>query len=74
MDDRLRGLTQIPGKEAQGIYLQELREQCAMLEAQLLQAAESGSVHLQALVEGYIAARDELEFQSVRQALGFYRP
>ena len=51
MDDRLRGLTQIPGKEAQGIYLQELREQCAMLEAQLLQVAESGSVHLQALVE-----------------------
>ena len=45
-----------------------------MLEAQLLQAAESGSVYLQTLVEGYIAARDELEFQSVRQALGFYRP
>ena len=74
MDDRLRGLTQIPRKEAQGIYLQELREQCAILEEQLRQSVESCSSHIQMLLEGYIAARDELEFQSVRQALGFHHP
>ena len=73
MDDRLHGLSKIPGREEQGLYLQELREQCALLEAQLWQEAENGSPRLQNLLEGYIAARDELEFQSVRQALGFGR-
>ena len=43
MDDRLHGLSKIPGREEQGLYLQELREQCALLEAQLWQEAENGS-------------------------------
>ena len=73
MAERLRGLAHIPGKEAQGMYILDLREQCIILEEQLRQAAESSSDHLQTLLESYIAARDELEFQSVRQALGFYR-
>ena len=73
MDERLRGLAHIPGKEAHGMYILDLREQCIILEEQLRQAAESSSDHLQTLLESYIAARDELEFQSVRQALGFYR-
>ena len=71
MDDRLHGLSKIPGQEEQGLYLHELREQCALLEAQLWQEAENSSDRFQILLEGYIAARDELEFQSVRQALGF---
>lgn len=68
MDDRLKDLDRLG---EYGVYLQELRQQCAELELQLRWEAEKGSDRLQMLLDGYIAARDELEFQSVRQALRF---
>ena len=72
MDNRLSNLYQLPdpyGK--QNLYLMELRAQCAQLEDALLDATEGLPDHVQMLIQGYIAARDELEFQSVKAALRF---
>ena len=72
VDKRLSDLYDLPNYYGeQNIYLLELREECGRLEYQLLDAAEDLPQHLKTLIEGYIATRDELEFQSVKVALRF---
>ena len=72
MDRRLSDLyTLADPQEQQDLYLLELRDHCARLEYQLLEAAEQQSFEWQMMIEGYIAVRDELDFQSVRAALRF---
>ena len=72
MDNRLTDLYHLPDPyEEQNLYLLDLRAECARLEDALLDAAESLPEHAQMLLQGYISARDELEFQSVKAALRF---
>ena len=72
MDRRLSDLyTLADPQEQQDLYLLELRDHCARLENQLLEAAEQQSFEWQMMIEGYIAVRDELDFQSVKAALRF---
>ena len=72
MDNRLTDLYHLPDPYGeQNLYLLELRAECARLEDALLDAAEGLPEHAQMLLQGYIAARDELEFQSVKVALRF---
>lgn len=72
MDKRLSNLYTLPDQNGeQNLYLLELRDHCSRLEYELLEAAEGLPAHLRVLIEGYIEIRDELEFQSVKAALGF---
>lgn len=72
MDKRLSNLYTLPDQNGeQSLYLLELRDHCSRLEYELLEAAEGLPAHLRVLIEGYIEIRDELEFQSVKAALGF---
>ncbi len=72
MDDRLRDLYTIPESILpQDVYMEDLALQCHHLEEQV-QAVLAGLPHRErAILEAYIAARDELAFQSVKQALHF---
>ena len=71
MDQRLAQLCDMPYPyDEQNQFLFELREECQRLEYLLLDAAEDTS-QLKMLLGSYIAARDELEFQSVKAALRF---
>ena len=72
MDTRLRDLYTLPEKkDVQEIYLQDLSIQCANLEERVRYLMESMPIQQRQLLENYIAARDELEFQSVKRALRF---
>ena len=72
MDKRLSNLYTLPDQNGeQSLYLLELRDHCSRLEYELPEAAEGLPAHLRLLIEGYIEIRDELEFQSVKAALGF---
>ena len=71
MDNRLSQLCDLPYPyDAQNQLILELREECQRLEYSLLDAAEEFS-QFKILLESYIAARDELEFQSIKVALRF---
>lgn len=72
MTEHLDGLyhLQEPLSE-QELYLQDLAEQCAVLEEQVRQMAENMPVQKRHLIEDYIAMRDDLEVQSVRKAIRF---
>lgn len=72
MDSRLRDLYTLPDLQMeQEIYLLDLSEQCAYLEERLRYWMETLPEQQKQLLESYIAARDELEFQSVKRALRF---
>ncbi len=70
MNHRLQDLYDLPPQE---LYLLELVEQCARLEARLIAASAEMSDKDRRLIESYIELKDELEFQSVKRALKFSR-
>lgn len=70
MENRLRVLYTLPDVQLeQDIYLLDLSEQCAHLEERLHGWMATLPQEQQLLLKSYIAARDELEFQSVKRAL-----
>ncbi len=70
MDDRLKDLYQMPEDVMpRQAYIEELRYQCEWLEQEITNAPLPPPVS--AALESYIYARDELEFQLVKRALGF---
>lgn len=70
MDNRIRDLYTLPNsRDVQELYLLDLSLQCAYLEERVKYVMESMPVQQRQLLEEYISARDELEFQSVRRAL-----
>jgi len=72
VEERLNDLYDAPGQYLpQDVYLQDLAEQCAGLEARVRALAEQLSAEDRLLQESYIDRRDELEYQSVRAALRF---
>ena len=72
--NRLRDLYTLPMKiDEQEIYLLDLRMQCTFLEERVKYEMESMPVQQRQLLEEYIAARDELEFHSVKRALRLKR-
>lgn len=72
MEERLKELYRIPEKVLpQDSYLQDLAEQCANLEARVLDMMENLSTHDRQVLESYLDMRDELEYQTVKTALRF---
>ena len=72
MDNRLTDLYHLPDPYGeQNLHLLELQAECSRLEDALVNSAECLPDRVQMLLQGYIAARDELEFQSVKAALRF---
>lgn len=70
MDQRLEGLYHIPNiADYEDVCLQTLRENCVVLEAQLVELSERLSEQDRQIIEAYLEVRDELEFQSVKTAL-----
>ena len=67
MNGKLQDLYALP--EGMDPALMELREHCAVLEERVLQLAQSLPWEDRALLEAWIAARDELDFQTVKKAL-----
>ncbi len=68
MKDRLQDLYDLPPKD---LYLLDLVDQRACLEAQVLEIAEELPMEKKAILEAYIEVQNELEFQSVKRALKF---
>lgn len=74
MEERLHNLYTLPEiEDEQESYILDLRSQCGHLEDRVRRLAASLPIHQQQLLADYIAARDELEFQSVKRALRFCR-
>lgn len=72
MDSRLKDLYTIPERVAeQECYLQDLSEQCAVLEERVRSIAQTLPWKQQAVIEDYLQIRDELEVQSVKVAMKF---
>ncbi len=70
MDPRLSDLYRLPQDlTEQDIYLMDLASHCAYLETQVRAIVDSLPPNEQAILESYLDARDELEFQSVKRAL-----
>ncbi len=70
MDPRLSDLYKLPQDLAeQDIYLQDLAAHCAHLENRVLGILDSLCPDDRAVIEDYIEARNELEYQSVKRAL-----
>ncbi len=63
MDKRLQELYDIPENVLpQDLYLQDLVEQCGILEAQMQELLQLLPDPYQQQLQAYIAVRDELEF------------
>ncbi len=72
MNDILRDLPELPEENLeQDYYLMELRQQCADLEERVQEILNGLADSERCTLQSYIALRDELEFQSVKQALRF---
>lgn len=75
MDNRLKDLYHIPEKvlpsRPQDIYLEDLALQCTHAEERLRNMMTELSTKHRQIVEEYINLRDELEFQTVKQAMRF---
>ncbi len=70
MESRLSDLYRLPQDlTEQDIYLQDLAVQCAHLESRVLGLMDSLSPEDRSILEAYIAARNDLEFCSVKRAL-----
>ena len=72
MNERLYDLYHIPSHILpQEVYLMDLAEQCANLEAHVRELAVKLSARDRKMLVGYLELRDELEYQSVKTALRF---
>lgn len=72
MNEKLADLYQIPEQSLpQDMYLLDLAEHCAHLEARVRVLAERLPDAERELLESYLDIRDELEYQSVKLALRF---
>lgn len=72
MDQRLNALYTIPQSILpQEIHLEDLSQQCAEIEQQLRDRISSFPAETQALLDLYISLRDELEFQTAKQAMRY---
>ena len=70
MNERIRDLYAIPNiTEQEDVCLQTLLEHCIVLEEQLRELSEKLSDHERQIVEAYLDARNEMEFQTVKIAL-----
>ena len=67
MDARLTDFYTIPENVVhQNIYLEDLSEQCAVMEERVRTIAKELPVRQRAVIEDYLNIRDELEFQTVK--------
>ena len=74
MGSRMKDLYDFPESiDEQDIYIQDLAEQCAVLAGRVQEMMESLPEEKRQLLEAYIEAMDELEFQSVKKAMRFGR-
>lgn len=74
MEARLADLYPLADRELQGqIYLQDLSEQCAHLELQVLKIMQKLPPSERQILQAYIDLRNELEFQSVKIAMKLAR-
>lgn len=72
MDDRLKSLYTIPDTVVpQDLYLLDLSEQCAVMEARVRAIAQCLPPRQRATIEAFLDLRDELEFQSVKIAMQY---
>ena len=74
MDNRLRDLYALTEcANTEDVDLENLRWECGHLEEQVILLMDSLPLPQQLLLQDYISARDELEFQLVKRALRFGR-
>lgn len=70
MDDRITGLYQLPDiSQYEDVRLLSLKENCAMLEAQVYDILPRLSEQDRYVIEAYIGLRDDLEYETVKAAL-----
>lgn len=67
MNERINNLYEFPDRE--DFALLELAEHCAALEERVLLLADKLSWEDRSVLEAWIDARNELEYQTVRKAL-----
>ena len=72
MDDRLKDFYTIPERVVhQDIYLQDLSEQCAVMEERVRTIAQGLPERQRMIIEDFLNIRDELEFQTVKVAMQY---
>lgn len=72
MDDRIMDLYRLPDiSEYEEVHLLTLRENCAILEAQLQDIVDCLPEHSRQILEAYMDMRNDLEVETVKAALRF---
>lgn len=72
VDDRLKDFYTIPERVVhQDIYLEDLSEQCAVMEERVRRIAEELPELQRMIIEDFLNIRDELEFQTVKVAMRY---